>query len=198
VDGSRRGRRRATILDGALRCFARQGFRGTAMDAVAREAGISRAALYLHFPTKEVLFRALVEALHAQGLAAATAAAAADGPLDARVRGVVEAYAVRLFALVRTSPHAAEFLDENDRACGDLAAAARAGYRRLLARLVGAAARRGQLDLRAARLSADDAAALLLDAVDGVKRQSHHHDSVDAFRARIRQLVAVVLRGLGP
>jgi AcrR family transcriptional regulator len=41
---------RVRIVDGALRCFARQGIAKTTLDDVAREAGCSRATVYRVFP----------------------------------------------------------------------------------------------------------------------------------------------------
>ncbi|MER3602444.1 MAG: TetR/AcrR family transcriptional regulator, partial [Thermus sp.] len=42
--------------------FARSGYHGTLMDQVAQEAGLSKGALYVHFPSKEELFLALLDA----------------------------------------------------------------------------------------------------------------------------------------
>ena len=53
---------RAEILAAAKRLFLSQGFNGTSMRAIAREAGDRAVAgLYNHFPTKEAIFRALIE-----------------------------------------------------------------------------------------------------------------------------------------
>jgi len=49
--------RRDAILDAATQVFLRYGFKKTSMDDVARVAGLSRQGLYLHFPTKEALFK---------------------------------------------------------------------------------------------------------------------------------------------
>lgn len=53
---------RADILDAARRLFVNQGYHGTSMRAIAREAG-DRAVggIYNHFPTKEAIFKALIE-----------------------------------------------------------------------------------------------------------------------------------------
>ncbi|MBN1564162.1 MAG: TetR/AcrR family transcriptional regulator [Anaerolineae bacterium] len=53
---------RAEILDAARRLFVSQGYHGTSMRALAREAG-DRAVggIYNHFPTKETIFAALIE-----------------------------------------------------------------------------------------------------------------------------------------
>jgi AcrR family transcriptional regulator len=50
--------RRRALLTAAVEVFTRYGYRKTSMDEVARAAEISRQGLYLHFPTKEDLFRA--------------------------------------------------------------------------------------------------------------------------------------------
>ena len=46
---------RERILDAAARCFAENGYRRTRMVEVAEHAGVSRAGLYRHFPTKKSL-----------------------------------------------------------------------------------------------------------------------------------------------
>jgi AcrR family transcriptional regulator len=49
------------VLDAALDQFARNGFAATRMDDIAKAAGLSKAAIYLYFPSKEDVFKALVE-----------------------------------------------------------------------------------------------------------------------------------------
>jgi len=49
------------ILEAAQRCFSHYGFQKTAMEDIAREAGISRGSVYRHYPDKEALFREVSE-----------------------------------------------------------------------------------------------------------------------------------------
>jgi AcrR family transcriptional regulator len=56
----RKEARPAEILDAALACFAEHGFAATRLDAVAKRAGITKGTLYLYFPNKEELFKAVV------------------------------------------------------------------------------------------------------------------------------------------
>ena len=49
------------ILDAAMRVFRRHGFRRSSIEQAADEAGVTRQALYHHFPSKEALFRAVIE-----------------------------------------------------------------------------------------------------------------------------------------
>ncbi len=51
--------RRQAILEAAERAFARDGFHGTSMQAICREAGISPGTLYLYFPSKVALIAGL-------------------------------------------------------------------------------------------------------------------------------------------
>ncbi len=48
------------ILEAAARLIAHYGFDKTTMDDIAREAGVSKGALYLEWPGKEQLFEALL------------------------------------------------------------------------------------------------------------------------------------------
>src|SRR5579862_7711968 len=52
------GKKKA-VLKAALRLFLEQGYGATSMDAIAREAGVSKATLYAHLKNKEELFEAI-------------------------------------------------------------------------------------------------------------------------------------------
>lgn len=58
---ARKDRTRARIVEAARRAFAARGYHGTLVDHVAREAGVSKGAVYVHFPSKEELFLTLLE-----------------------------------------------------------------------------------------------------------------------------------------
>jgi len=53
--------RRGQILRAAMDCFAARGFRGTTTRDIAARVGLTEAALYRHFPSKEALYAAIVE-----------------------------------------------------------------------------------------------------------------------------------------
>ncbi|MEU3733769.1 TetR/AcrR family transcriptional regulator [Streptomyces sp. NPDC033538] len=52
--------RRRQILDGAARCFARNGFHATSMQDVLKEVDLSAGAVYRYFSGKEELIAAIV------------------------------------------------------------------------------------------------------------------------------------------
>lgn len=61
--------RQEYILSAARRLFAEKGFRGTNLNAVAAEVGIARGTIYLHFPTKEHLLKAIISSAEQELLA---------------------------------------------------------------------------------------------------------------------------------
>jgi TetR/AcrR family transcriptional regulator len=111
------------ILAAAYRSFTRHGVRRTTMEDIAREAGMSRPAVYQHVSGKQDAFRRLAQRLYDGALADARTAAATGGPLERRLYRVLETKLELTLRLVRDSPHAAELLDEGTRLTGDLVAA---------------------------------------------------------------------------
>jgi AcrR family transcriptional regulator len=57
---ARRRDTRARILDAAERLFARDGFSGTSLRAVTREAGVNLAAVHYHLGSKQALLEAVL------------------------------------------------------------------------------------------------------------------------------------------
>jgi AcrR family transcriptional regulator len=56
-----RSQRQAVILQGAATAFATKGFASTAMEEVAAASGITKEIVYRHFPSKEALYRAVLD-----------------------------------------------------------------------------------------------------------------------------------------
>jgi AcrR family transcriptional regulator len=77
--------RRRALIDAALTVFMRYGFRKTSMEEVARAAQVSRQGLYLHFATKEDLFRAAVQTVLGDSLEAVRAIVREELPLETKL-----------------------------------------------------------------------------------------------------------------
>jgi AcrR family transcriptional regulator len=58
---------RERILDAALELFVAQGYDGTSLRQIAEQLGVTKAALYYHFESKEDILRALHMRLHEFG-----------------------------------------------------------------------------------------------------------------------------------
>src|ERR1700681_2700816 len=110
-------RARTRILDAAMAVFRRHGCRRSSIEQAAEAAGLTRQALYHHFESKEALFRAVIEQLHENALAAELAAAnAADKAGGSLADILVAGVAARLRQLIASfdgSPHIEELFSEH-------------------------------------------------------------------------------------
>ena len=84
--------RRSAILDAALEIFSRRGYNGASIDDIAQAAGISKALIYEHFPSKKDLHVSLLER-HTQEIFVRLAQTAdTDDPGEVRLRNGVDAF----------------------------------------------------------------------------------------------------------
>jgi AcrR family transcriptional regulator len=84
--------RRQAILDAALEVFSRRGYNGASIDDIATAAGISKALIYEHFPSKKDLHVSLLER-HVQDIFVRLAETAdTKDPGDVRLRNGVNAF----------------------------------------------------------------------------------------------------------
>lgn len=88
--------RRDLILAAAREEFAARGFAAARLDDIAARVGISKAALYLQFASKEAIFRAMSEALIGDTLPALVPDDFGDTPAPDLLRGMIAAALVRL------------------------------------------------------------------------------------------------------
>jgi len=61
ADGRPLARARERILDTAYELFSRRGVRGVGIDEVIERAGVAKATLYRHFPSKDDLIIAFLD-----------------------------------------------------------------------------------------------------------------------------------------
>ncbi len=91
---TRKGNRRAVLLEAAARCFVRDGYAASSMRDIAAEAGMQAGSIYYHFASKEEL----LVAVHEEGMRriteAVTGALAASEAADpwARLQAAAEAH----------------------------------------------------------------------------------------------------------
>jgi AcrR family transcriptional regulator len=75
---------RGQLVEIARRMFAKRGYEDTSIEAVLREAGVSRGSLYHHFPSKEALFEAVAEDVETSvGEQTLAATEGTQGPVEA-------------------------------------------------------------------------------------------------------------------
>jgi AcrR family transcriptional regulator len=80
---------RRALLDSATALFAERGYARTSLDEIALAARVTKGALYGHFPSKQALFRAVLQELEAATTAEVRRAAeAAATPWEAATTGL--------------------------------------------------------------------------------------------------------------
>lgn len=84
--------REQQMLDSAIRVFSDLGYRSASMDAIARDARISKPMLYLYYGSKEELFAACVVRESGRLIEHLTAAATGSTGPRGRLQSVVQAF----------------------------------------------------------------------------------------------------------
>ena len=103
--------RRQRIGKAALEVFLRYGYAHTKMADIAEAAGLSRPTLYLTFPDKETVFRAVVEMIVSTKLATIRDGVAALPSVEAKLSFACEVWGVEGVELVLANPNAKDVFD---------------------------------------------------------------------------------------
>jgi AcrR family transcriptional regulator len=125
--------RQDAILGAACATFASYGFQRTSMADIARRAGMSRSALYLHYRNKEDIFRSLTQRFFEQAVADVALALAADGSAEERLAAAFAAKDGPMMEVVLGTPHGSELMDAGFAIGGDIVAEGEAKIAALLA-----------------------------------------------------------------
>ncbi|MFH5878936.1 TetR/AcrR family transcriptional regulator [Arthrobacter sp. NA-172] len=173
-------RNRDRIVEIARALFRAKGFDAVSMDEVAKAAEVGAGTLYRHFPTKESLYDAVLEAWADKVNAAVDRALALDAPAREQLLAWLTDYAAMLTehkgAAARItaalgdpgSPFAAKcqtYVSANQRVIESLDSALRPGVEAMqISRLVGGVA----AVVDNSELPADTAASMLAVVVDGL------------------------------
>lgn len=182
--------RRRQLLDAAVGTFLRFGFKKTSMDDVARAAGVSRQALYLHFANKDALFEHGVRHVQEQAHAAAAAALDSEGDVEDRL---VSAF-LALHAVHFAHSTSVEHMGELTSAMSSALAAELAQHQTQFIHHVARVLRSADVVAAGAKPGATDVARTLEAAAVGLK---HTSTSLQAYREQMRVVVRVVCRARG-
>ncbi len=175
-----------------MQVFRRHGFRRSSLEQIAEAAGLTRQALYHHFDSREALFRAVIEHVHASaaeaGLAAAKAAEADGNSLADILIAQITARFGQFIASCDGSPHIDELFSEHLIQGRDLHRKYAALYDAQLASTIERVRRRQALAF-AAGMSAARLARLIEMAIGGAKSA---HPSMQPPQAFLRDLDVMV------
>ena len=135
---------RARLVDAALRSFAAKGFHGTGTRDIAEAAGMSQAAVYVHYTTKEeLLYQLTLDGHRAVEAAVVQAVRGVKGPVE-QLRTFVRAFTVwhaHEHTLARVIQYEMGALSEEH--VGEIATLRR-GIEHRLRRIVAAGVRQGE------------------------------------------------------
>jgi TetR/AcrR family acrAB operon transcriptional repressor len=193
---------RARILDAAMLVFRRHGFRRSSIEQAADAAGLTRQALYHHFKSKEALFRAVIERLYENALAAEIAAAHAAEKAGGSLADILVAQLTgrlrQLIASFEGSPHIEELFSEHlvqardlyQKYAGLYVAEGRATIERV---------RRKQRLALAGGMTSRDFARCIEMAISGTKSVHPAMQPADAFLKDLEIMVRTLVAGaIGP
>jgi AcrR family transcriptional regulator len=181
--------RRQEIVDAAFEVFMRYGYRRATMQDIATRVGLSRPTLYLTFPNKEAILRAVVEVGLERIHADIAAGLPAQQSLTEQLLHIFEIWSVQPFEQVSTSPAADELMTDLFDVVRDLFDYSSQRLDALLTRLLSAAV----ADADALDPPAHTRARVLIAAALGFKALAR---DADDMRRLIRDLVAMTVVGL--
>ena len=186
------------ILDAAMRVFRRHGFRRSSIEQAAEEAGLTRQALYHHFDSKEALFRAVLERLYQQALAAEIAAGkqaeAAGRQLADILVAQIGARLKALFASLEGSPHIEELFSEHLAQARDLYQSYASRFADEVATTIVRVTRKRRLVL-ASGVSARELARCVEMAIHGTKSAFPSMMPADAFLKQLETMLRMLVAG---
>jgi AcrR family transcriptional regulator len=182
------------IINATRALFVRYGYRRTSMDDIAREAGLAKATLYLHFSGKEDVFRAMVGRCREIIAERCDEAERLDAPAADRLAALLEAYFGTALEWFGDASHMAElkaFVAERSPKEGTESEAALHGR---LRRMIAAGVEAGEFDVSRTGLVADEIVDVVMQAAVGAK---HGHGlGVDGYGAALRNIAALTVAAL--
>lgn len=181
------------ILTSAFEAFRLYGFKRTSMEDIARGAGMSRAALYLHYRNKEDIFRSLAQGYYDMAAAQVAEVLAQDGPVGEVLEQAFHTQAGPVFEALLSSPHGQELLDTKYAHTEDIIATGEARLAGIYAGWLDQQARAGRVDLTGYGGQAEPLARTMLSALHGVKGSL---PGVAEYKASISRLAAMFGRAL--
>ncbi len=193
ADGDTEGPTKSdAIIEAADRLFARFGFRRTAMDDIAREAGVAKGTLYLYFTSKEALFRALLARNIDLAERLCDAALARGGDLATRIFGQLDAWFGTTLDRYGASGHMPELSAARASVGSDVVDAADRAYEARLVRIIETAQADGTANLAPTGLDARQTVLVLLAAARGAKYEHGAAVASDAFRTSLQHIASVL------
>lgn len=183
----------AAILRAAFTAFARYGVRRTSMADIAKGAGMSRPALYLHYAGKEDIFNALVRTHFDRSEMAVLKVLATPGDTVDTLLATFHAIDGDAVEAMMNSPHADEILAADTPFTQPAVQDAHTRITGHIARWIEAGVADGRLSLEGLGSSADEMAATIMATKVGIKATSKDFAAYRAAEARVAAIFGKAL-----
>lgn len=183
----------AAILRAAFECFARYGLRRTSMADIAKGAGMSRPALYLHYAGKDDIFNALVRIHFERSEKAVERVLARPGPAAEILLAAFHAIDGDAVEAMLNSPHADEILSANTPFAQPAVEAAYARITGHLADWIRQGVAEGSLTLVGLNATADEIARTVMATKFGIKAFARDFADYRAAQARVAAIFGKAL-----
>ncbi len=179
--------KRQRILAAALGVFFKYGYQRVSMNEIAAAAGISRPGLYLHFSSKEEIFRAAIVQFADGLIEEIIKGLQSRKTIEEKVRYAFEVWTVQRFDLTRKSPEAKEISDSSYEFAREALDESYEKFESVLASIL-----KGQVKPSGNKktLSAEKTAHILTSAVRGFKLVAQ---SATELRKLIQDLLGFIL-----
>ncbi|WNJ89756.1 helix-turn-helix domain-containing protein [Bosea sp. 685] len=184
------------IADAALRRFARYGFKRTSMDDIAKEAGLAKATLYLHFKGKDDVFRAMMLRTGQRVDARCRRVMAMAAPFPERLAALLDAHFGTGYACFGAGEHLLELKAVMTSVASAEVQAFEDIFTRHATELLERAEAAGEISLSRSGLSTATFVATLMQAAAGAKAGAKL--SCETYGARLRDLASVFAAALAP
>lgn len=188
--------RQERILDSALAVILRHGFDRCAMQDIASESGITRAALYRYFGNKDEVLHALVTSINAKANQAALLESQSDRPFAERLFRVLDARLGRIQKVLRKGSHGIEISDATHRVTGELTTDADREYVQILKDMFVGAARRGEIDSSRTGISPERYAEIAIFSAKGLMKEEGDITYREDYSEILHELCDVICSSL--
>lgn len=159
----------ATVLRAGYETFLQFGRRRASMQDIADRAGMSRAALYLHFRNKDDIFAAMMLAYFKAAAAAVEEALAAHADPARALSAAFDAQIGDAAEAMMRSPHAEEFFADKHTILADIMADGVGALAHVYARWIDAGVQAGRIAPDAVAGNSLRMARVMLAGFDGLK-----------------------------
>lgn len=188
--------KRGTILESALTVFFTYGFKKTSMDDIAKEAGVSRPALYQLFKNKTDIFRALSQDLMENALVKAGDAFKTAGSPREQLFNAINDSIMEMHRFCVQSVHGAELIGINQEIARDIEYEWKIDMISVIATGIDGAIAAGTADdsrLKEKNLDSEAVARILMHSMEGMRETYLSGQSIEEYVDQLIDFIALSL-----